>query len=129
MTKQMRVTLTDKLMKLVTVMMGSFVFLSDKKEYIFSNVKGAVQMTAGNIGSDKTKVYAYGNDVDTLEKSIVHKLGYCVSLTIKDKDGKVTETVDLKVKAVKAPKVPTEAKAKRPAKVKKNAPDQELVTA
>ncbi len=129
MQKQTRVTLTDKLMKLVTIMMGSFVFLSDKKEYIFSKVKDGVQMTAGNIGSDKTKVYAYGNDTDTLEKSIVHKLGYCVTLKMIDKDGKDIESVNLKEKVAKTPKAPKAAKAKPAVKKAKDSVDQELVTA
>lgn len=109
--------LISKLLKLIASG-GSFVFAFEKKVYTFSQtnekgVKGS-QMTSSNPGSDKAKTFNYEADLVTLEKSIAHKIGYCKTCTLKDAAGKVIETVDLKAKTPKAPKVESPKNAKAP---------------
>ena len=109
--------LISKLLKLIASG-GSFVFSFDKKVYTFSQtndkgVKGS-QMTSGTPGSDKAKTFNYEADLITLEKSIAHKIGYCKTAVLKGSDGKVIETVDLKAKTPKEPKVAKPVNAKAP---------------
>lgn len=131
--KEKRFKLIERLVAMIMTAAGTFVFTSDKKEYVFSSGKNGYQMTAGNIGAEKVKTYVYGKNQDDLEKSIVHKFGYCPKLVIKE-NGKAPETINVKEKkapAAKVAKADSKPASKKPASKApaKEKTEQELVTA